>query len=91
MEIHIRTTFYAEEAINGSCVGHKNHFRNHKPVMLMISDDGCTIKHELDPVLVENHYQKNFTITCTNGTHTIKCFSSSVHRESDKKIKLKGS
>ena len=85
LEINILETVYAGEATDGRCVANMEDFMENQriviqPMIFLASDSGCTIKVSPKIESIGNCYQKNFTVTCLNGstTHSVMCYTNGM-------------
>ena len=86
LKIHIPKTFYAGEVISGRCVSNVNDCSEAPFVCITVTaDDNCTVNRSKETETVGKHYQKNFTIICPSGNHTVSCYT--IHKTKDKLLK----
>ena len=93
MQINIPETVYAGEATDGRCVTSMKHFMENQrrviqPMIILASDNGCTIKESRKIESIGNCYQKNFTVTCLNGstTHSVTCITNGMEPQHAKAV-----
>ena len=86
LQINMPGTIYAGEATDGRCITSMEDFmvNQRRVIQPMItvhvaSDNGCTIKELQKIESIGNCYQKNFTVTCLNGSTThVTCFTNGM-------------
>ena len=96
LQIHVPATVYAGEATGGRCITSMEDFMVNQrrvihPMITIASDNGCTIKESQKTEQIGKCYQKNFTVTCLNGsTYNVMCFTNGKkHTKAVKQIQGK--
>ena len=79
LKIHVPKTFYAGEVTSGRCVSNVNDFNSIFVIMTVTSDGNCTVNRSKEIETVGTHYQKNFSIICASGNHTVSCSTNGRH------------
>ena len=88
LQIHVPATVYAGEATDGRCVTNEKDFLIngerviHNVTIMLVSDAGCTINQSRKIDTIGKHYQKNFTVTCSNVSAShITCYTNGLYHD----------
>ena len=76
LRIDVPRTLYSGEMMNGSCVVRVENNRLPIITRVRVWPAMCMVRQTFKAIQVApSYYQSNFTISCINGNHYIRCFT----------------